>query len=422
VAATAEPHPEDGVAALGRLLAAAPDAIADPWPIWHGLRERGPVVEAAGAYWITRHAEVKAVFRDDVRFSSDARRQGTRADHLRSQMTSAQRSAFDELAEFRSLFVVMTDGAAHDRLRRIAHRAFTPRRIAELEAATTRYVTQLLDELAEQDEPDLMQLSFRLPLMIIGDLLGVPDADRRQIKEWSDTWYEHATTPDDRIFRSLRAMRDFRAYVEAMLDEHRTAPDVTSLVAALVGAEHDERLTADELAAMFFVLIFAGHETTTNLIGTGTYELLRNRSQWELLRADPARTPQAVEELLRHVSPVQWNNRLALVDVTVGDTTIPAGATVLPSPACANRDERVFEEPDRLDLRRRDAGQHLAFGFGKHFCLGASLARLEAAVAIGALATRFPQLELATDTVTWRGAPSLRGLAALPVRLGRPRS
>jgi cytochrome P450 len=408
---------------LPALFAGEQSVLADPWPLWHGLREASPVAEHASVHLVLRYGDVKAVLRDRERFSNDSFRRGSHAEHTRSLLSDKGRQAYDEMWDFQALFVVATDGEQHDRLRRIAHRAFTPRRIGELEAATTRYVDRIVTSLAERGEGDLMELAFRVPLMIICDLLGVPLADQELIKQWSSTWNVNRAALDDRVIVAWDAMKEFRAYVESMLDEHRRAPNASNLVAALMGAEQDERLTPDELAAMFWVLLFAGHETTTNLIGNGLLELLRHRDQWELLAADPSLATAAVEELLRFVSPVQWVHRLAIEDVELDGCMIPDGATVYPVVASANRDPNVFSEPDRFDIHRADGVQHVGFGFGTHFCLGASLARLEAKIAFQTFATRFPRLELSADpdSLTWGGGAQLRGLTALPVRLGPER-
>jgi cytochrome P450 len=399
------------------LMTSRPAAIADPWPLWRELRETAPVLELGPAFAVTRHADVKAILRDPARFSSDSNRRGTRAAELRSRLDEEQRRAFDEVYDFQGRFVVATDGEAHDRLRRIAHRAFTPRRIAELEAAADRYVDELVDELAQEPVVDLMQLAYRLPLMLIADLLGVPHADRSLIKGWSDRWGRNRggaeTGP---LMDAHTAMVEFRAYVEAMIADHRRTPGQTDLVGALLGAEQDERMSAVEIAGMFFVLLFAGHETTTNLIGTGLFELLRNRDQWAKLCADPAGvSPAATEELLRYVTPVQWLNRVATEPVEIAGTAIPEGATVLLLLASANRDPEVFASPGTLDLSRTDAGRHVALGFGPHFCLGASLARLEGRIAFRTLAARFPETELITDAITVEGNAKLRRLQALEV-------
>ena len=398
-------------------LRSNPATLADPWPMWSALREAGSVVEIDGVYWVTRYEDVRRLKADFKRLSNDPRGSASFSDPLRATMTPAQPEAYDELNRFGDLFLVRADGARHDRLRRVAQRVFTPRRIAELEAKTTEFVAVSLDELARRPIADMMELAYQVPLMIIGELLGVPAADRAQIKDWSDTWFEFRYVADDRIVESAEAGRNFRAYVEEMISAHRSGSTDSDLLTALMTAEQDDRLSSDELAAMFFVLLFAGHETTTNLIGTGLLELLRHRDQWEQLCRDPDRTPAAVEELLRFVSPVQWDIRVAVEDVDVEEARVPAGSMVMVAVAPANRDPRVYSDPDDLDIARPPSPPHLAFGFGPHYCLGASLARLEAGIAFRALATRFPHMELATDELVWRGAAQLRGLAALPVPL-----
>jgi cytochrome P450 len=257
--------------------------------------------------------------------------------------------------------------------------------------------------------------------MIIADLLGVPPADREQIHRWSDTiGRNRGGTEPGPLMDAHAAMLEFHAYVEAMLVEHRGRP-VGGLVSSLVDAEQQESLTAKELAVMFQMLLFAGHETTTNLIGSGLLALLSNPCEWRALHAHPELVPNAVEELLRYVTPVQHSSRVALVDVEIAGTAIRAGTTVRLLTAAANRDPEVFVDPDRLDVRRENARDHLALGFGLHFCLGASLARLEGALALGRIAERFPELELATDDLHWTGSATLRRLESLPVSLGRSR-
>jgi cytochrome P450 len=405
---------------VAALVAGDPAALADPYPVWNMLRDAGPVVHVEPTYFVTRYREAKAVLRDSARFSSDSNRRGTRAEHLRSQLTDELRPVFDNMWNFQALFMVATDGEQHDRLRRIAHRAFTPRRIVELQERASQYVDDFSSELAGQTTGDLMTLAYQVPLMIIGDLLGVPQSDRQKVKDWSNTWGSNRGRTDERLHEAWKAMQEFRAYVDGMIESHRAAPGATDLVSALIGAEHEERLTHDELAATFFVLLFAGHETTTNLISIGTLELLRNPEQWRLLCSDPdGLAENATEELLRYVSPVQWIHRLALEDVELGGVTIPSGATVFISLPAANRDPDVFDEPERLDITRANAGQHVGFGFGEHYCLGISLAKLEATTAFHTLAHRYQGLELELDPaeLEWTGHAQLRALARLPVRV-----
>jgi cytochrome P450 len=398
------------------LVAAAFAADVDPWPAWLMLRDAGPVVESGPMFLVTHHAAVKSVFRNPQAFSSNSRRQGSRAAHLRGRLTPERLEAFDEIAEFHSHWMQVNDGDVHRRLRSIAHRAFTPARIARLEQAAVEYVAAEIDRLADEPVTDLKRIATQVPLMIMTDLLGVPPDDRHLIRGWSENWFEYQFVDDDRIFISLQAQRDFRAYVEEMLDRHRRAPDPTDLVSAMVGAHHEERLTPDEVAGMFFMLLFAGHETTANLLGTGLLVLLTHRDQWRLITGHPELAGPALEEALRFASPVQFLHRYTCRDVEVADATIPEGATTTVVLASANRDPAVFDQPDRFDIERADVSQHLAFGFGPHFCLGNSLARMEARVGLVALATRFPDLELAISPseLKWRGGSQLRGLQELP--------
>ena len=401
-----------------RLVRSEPEAMAGSFELFAELREAAPVHEFETMALVTRHADVKPLIRDGMRYSNASRRLGSWAERNRARLPEAARPAFDAVTAFEALYVSRTDGDVHARLRRIAHRAFTPRRIAELEQRTREYVDEFLRAMAGEDEPDLMDLAYRLPLMLIADLLGVPQQDRELIHEWSSKLGRNrGGVEEDPLLEADAAMGEFRAYVDAMLVEHRRAPEPGDLVSALVDAEQDERLGSDELAAMFVVLLFAGHETTTNLIGVGMQGLLEQRRQWEALCADPSLAGAATEELLRWVTPVQFGNRLPLVDVEIAGHTVPAGKTVIPLHGSANRDPRVFADPDAIDIKRPNAGQHVALGFGPHFCLGASLARLEGRIALEQLATRHPGMEPAGDGVEWCGNASLRRLRELKVRL-----
>jgi cytochrome P450 len=412
-------------AELEALFASEPRALADPFPVYRALSELGAVVQWGPMVLVTRYADVKPLLRDGVRYSNGFRAAGSFYEQVRSRLTERYRVAFDDVTAFEALYMSRTDGDAHKRLRQIAHRAFTPRRIAQLAGATQRYVDAILDPLAGSGISDLMGLAYWVPLMIIGDLLGAPQADRAAIHEWSSKLGRNrgGTEPEPLMDAHL-AMVEFRRYVDGVIEEHRRLPGSGDLVTALMDAEQGERLSADELAAMFVVLLFAGHETTTNLIGNGILALLREPDQWRTICQDTTLIPGAVEELLRFVSPTQFLGRLPLQDVEIAGVPVSAGQTVRPMLVCANRDSQTFGAPDRLDVRRSNARDHVALGFGPHFCLGASLARLEAEIALRTLARRFPDVELAADdaALEWTGNCSLRRLRALPVRLGPDRA
>jgi cytochrome P450 len=402
-----------------RLMGSDPEAMAGSFELFAELRESAPVHDFETMVLVTRHADVKPLIRDGVRYSNASRRLGSMAEHNRARLSPQARPAFDAVTAFEALYVSRTDGDVHMRLRRIAHRAFTPRRIAELEARTREYVDAMLSELRDEAAPDLMGLAYRLPLMLIADLLGVPQADRELIHTWSSKLGRNrGGVEEGPLLEAREAMGEFRAYVDGMIERYRREPDSGDLVAALMGAEQEERLDPAELAAMFVILLFAGHETTTNLIGVGARALLEHPDQWRMLCESPALAGAATEELLRFTTPVQFGNRLPLVDVEIAGHTVPAGKTVIPVHGAANRDPRVFTDPDTLDITRANAGQHVALGFGPHFCLGASLARLEGRIVFEQLATRYPGVELATDEFEWIGNASLRRLRELPVRVG----
>ena len=287
-----------------------------------------------------------------------------RGRHPRSACPPDARAAFDAIAAFQGLQVSRTEGATHDRLRRIAHRAFTPRRIADMEASIAGHRDALLDAASADDVVvDLMTFAYRLPLLVISDMLGVTDArEREAVRAWGDRIARHFGSSDSAlILDAHRAVLEFRAYVERVIERHRAGGRDTSddLVSALMDAEGDERLTQDELAAMFVVLLFAGHETTTNLIAIGMLDLLQHPEQWRRLTADPGLTERAVEELLRRVTPVQWEQRVVVEELEIGEEAVPRGQTVFTMLAGANRDPAVFARPEELDVGREDARRHL---------------------------------------------------------------
>ena len=306
-------------------------------------------------------------------------------------------------------------------LRRIFHRAFTPRRVAEMKRTVEDYTDRLLDPVAPGEVLDVRELAYRLPLAIITDLLGMPESDHGMIHEWSLKIGASRGMVDPAVLREARAaIEEFGAYLAERTAHIRRTGEGGTIVGALLDDQEQEHLTSEELTANFVLLLFAGHETTTNLLASGLLALLEQRDQWELLCADPeGMAPKATEELLRLVSPVQLTQRVAREDVVLGGVDIPAGRHLIGLNGSANRDETVFERPDEVDLHRDSAG-HLDFGFGPHFCLGAALARLESQVAFSRLATRHPDMQLAVapGELRWTGNAMLRTLVELPVALG----
>ena len=408
---------------LAAIINSRPEGLADPFPVWRRLLEEDPVHAHGPLIVVASHRHVKALIRDSVRLSNSTMTSGTRAEAIMRGLSDEQRSAHLEVSAFESLYLSRSDGNQHRRLRNAAHQAFTPRRIAEMQRAVVRYTDAMISASMIGGVVDLMPtLAYQLPLMVIVDMLGVPETDRESIHVWSNVLGRNRGGDDPTaLMEAHGAMAEFRHYVEeVVLPERRRRPG-TDLVSALMEAHDGERLADHELTAMFVILLFAGHETTTNLIGNGLVELMRHRDQWDRLCADPSLVVSAVEELLRWVTPVQWLGRVATQAFELEGVQIEAGQTVFPVLAAANRDPEAFAEPERFDIARSDAKNHLALGFGPHFCIGNALARLEGAVAFATLARRFPELELAEEELEWRGNAMLRGLKALPVTLGAER-
>jgi cytochrome P450 len=388
--------------------------------IWAAARLEGRVQRRPEGVFLLGHDVVKAALRDAQHLSSHGHFEGSHAAAARERLDARHLEAYREIQALESLFVSRTDGAQHDRLRNVARRAFTPRRIAELGEAVAGYTEQLLDALEGREIIDIVaDFSHVLPLLVIADLLGVSHDERVAIHDWSSRIGRNRPgAPPEVILDAHEAIVEFRAFVHAVIESKRDAEPESDLVAALMDAREGQRLTEDELVAMFVVLLFAGHETTANLITIGLLEMHRQPDQWAMLCERPeavART--GVEELLRHSSPIQYLLRVAVAPVTIEGVTIEPGESVFLCLAAANRDPAVFAEPDRLRLDRPEAKEHLTLGFGPHFCLGNALARLEGAAAVSALARRFPNMDVDLEAGLWGGNTMQRALRSLPVAL-----
>jgi cytochrome P450 len=407
---------------LAALLRSDPEAMADPCPVLNELRERAPVYRFDGQVLITRYRDVAAVLRDTGSHISRAlvEKSGT-ALAGRAGLRPEVQVAYDEVVALESLHLVRTDPPQHDRLRRIASRAFTPNRIARMRESVHQSAVRLIEAFDPDGEVEMLDLAYGLPMNVIADLLGVPHDDAVMLQQWTKPIVRNkgATGLDEDVILAARAAHaDLGRYVQQMVDEGRSRDrHASDLVAALFSAEHEERLTLDELTAMFAQLILAGYETTANLISIGMLELLRRPEQWGRLCAHPELAPQATEELLRYTSVAQWQPRIAVEPVELSGERIEAGETVILMMVAANRDPEVFEEPDRLDVTRANANRHIAFGTGLHHCLGAALARTECTTVLSELCRRFPGMSLAGDVHTWHGAARLRALDSLRVRL-----
>ena len=390
---------------------------ANPHPFYARLRAEAPVCrvrlpDKQEAWLVARYDDVLALLKDR-RFAKDRRNALTPA-QLRKQpwippiFAPLTRNMLD------------LDDPDHGRLRALVHTAFTPRRIAQMAERIQTLSDALLNTAHAGSQFDLIRdFALPLPVAVIADLLGVPEGDRQKFARWSHTIITH-TAARWSVVLSLPQVVAFLRYIRALVRRRRAAPQ-DDLVSALVHAEAaGDHLNEDELVAMVFVLLVAGHETTVNLIGTGTLALLLHPQQRERLRAEPAQIKTAVEELLRYTSPVDMaTERYAREDVEIAGTRIPRGALVFGVIGSANRDERQFPHPDTLDITR-DPNRHLAFGQGGHYCVGAPLARMEGQIAMSTLLQRCPDLRLvqAPERLRWRRGLVLRGLESLPVAWG----
>ena len=390
-----------------------PGYTEDPYPHFAEMREHDPVHLTLLNQWLLfRYDDVSRILRDPSMSVSDDKIEVF--DEKRLAMFEAAAGAEFE----RSTSMLNADPPDHTRLRRLVSKAFTPSSIEALRPRVQQLVDAMLDPMAERGTGDVVtELAFPLPFDVISEMLGMPDADKEQIAAWSGAVVKtlDPIISDDEIVAAIEGSRAMEAHIDQVIAWKRDHP-ADDLLSALIAAEEDgDRLSSIELRDQVVLLFIAGHETTVNLIGTGIYELLRHPDQLTMLRADPSLDANAVDELLRFVSPVQLSRRVVLHDITIRDKTIPKGMFVLTGLASANRDpDKWGPTADDLDIRRDGAAQHVSFGSGIHYCLGASLARLEAQVAIGTFVRRFPNARLA-GAPEGNGRINLRGLEHLPV-------
>jgi cytochrome P450 len=317
--------------------------------------------------------------------------------------------------------LVFSDPPVHTRLRRLVSRAFTPRRIRDLEPRIREFTNQLLDRAAAKGELEVMaDLANPLPVMVIAEMLGVPPGDYEQFKRWSDAVIESDNTPPGMPLPDYvkNAFASIREYFVGEIDRRRRNPE-NDLISVLVAArEEAEALTEEELIAFVIILLLAGNETTTNLIGNGMLALGRDPQQLAELQQNPALIGPAIEEILRYDCPVQSTVRYPKCDLMMNGVEIKARTPTFVIVAAANRDPAHFPNPTRFDIHR-DPKDHLAFGEGIHYCIGAPLARMEGAIAISSTLARFPHIQLADASapVKYKGSYFLRGLAALPMAI-----
>jgi pimeloyl-[acyl-carrier protein] synthase len=391
----------------------APEIRADPYPTYHRMREEAPIYWSPdGSPMLTRYADISEILRDHERWSND----GSKSKYAEGADPDLGGGMLGAINARPMLF---TDPPDHTRLRGLVNKAFTPRVVDRLRPRMEAIVDELLDEVAGAGTMDVIeQVAFPLPVIMIAELLGVPASDRDLLKGWSVP-LARTIDPMDNISPEFvneiaGAGLAFISYFAQLINERRTSPSDDLLSGLIAAEEQGDKLTQEEVIVNLILLLIAGHETTTNLIGNGMLALLRHPAEMAELRDDPSMIKTAVEELLRYDSPVQLDARTALEDVEVAGVMIPKKEQPILLLAAANRDPAEFPDPDRLDLRRAP-NAHLAFSSGIHFCVGASLARAEGQVAINAILRRMPNIALADDSPPYKENVTLRGLATLPV-------
>jgi pimeloyl-[acyl-carrier protein] synthase len=401
--------PDPGLS-LYRLL--DPEVLADPYPLYHRLRAEDPVHwdPYLHAWVVTRYADVVTVFQ---RFSADRT-------PTPEGLAALGLETLAPIARVMVRQMLFLDPPAHGRLRGLASKAFTPRRVEALRSHVQAITDGLLDSARAvgAGRMDLIaDLAYPLPAIVTAEMLGVPASDRDQLKAWSEDFAEvlgNFQHNPDRAPRVLRSVAEMGAYFRDAVRDHRVRPR-DDLISAFLAAEQDgDRLSEEEIVANLIVVMVGGQETTTNLIGNGLLTLLRHPDELEKLRADLSLIPSAVEELLRYESPSQHTARLAPDDVELGGKHIRKRQAVIAVMGAANRDPERFPDPDRLDLARTD-NRHVAFAWAAHFCFGAPLARLEGQIAFDTVLRRLPDLRLEPSPLVWRENLGLRGLTALPV-------
>ena len=414
---------------------------SNPYPFYKQLREQDPVHwdEEMGFWVLTRYEEIASLYTDD-RFS---RAQGLMRGF--EKLSRENQKIAQPVYHSFSKTVFYADPPYHTHLRSLMNYAFTPRRVEQLRPYVQKIVDELLTAAEARGAVDIIQdLAYPLPVMVIAELLGLPATDRARFKGWSDDLFAILGTVRHKsqhlLERAAQSLTEMTDYVKSLSQNRRENPQGDLLSALLASTEDDypsyhqelpappstgellhqresiSTLTEEELVANVNILLSTGHETTTHLIGNGLLALLQNPDQKQKLFNHPELLSSAIEETMRYDNPVQITYRSALEDAEINGKTIRAGDLVNTIIGSANRDPNRFTSPDHFDLTRSE-GRHLGFGLGIHFCIGAPLVRLEAEVAFQTILRRFPNLQLAAETLEWQEHPIFRGLKSMPVSL-----
>ena len=394
------------------------EILQNPYPTYARMHEEGPLhyvdVGSKWAVWaIFSHAECSAI-------AKDPRLSAKRAQQMLLPLPFSSHAEFSELARMLGLWLIFMDPPEHTRLRKLMNKGFSPAAIEGLRPQVEAIVDQMLGSLRHGLEIDLMrEFANPMPVRIISAMLGVPQELHETFVNWSRAIAVFRGSPD-RTVEQARAAQDALVQMTEFFRKtvaERRRNKGNDLISLLIDIEEDgEVLTEEELYAQCIALLFAGHETTRNLIGNGMYTLLQHPEETAELREKPETIRTAVEEILRYESPVQFTARVLKEEIEVCGQRIPAKWSILCMLGAANRDPKQFKEPNRLNLKRLN-NQHLAFSAGPHFCIGSQLARLEGQIAILKLVQRFPEMKLTGPKPEWAATFGFRGLKGLPVIL-----
>jgi len=393
--------------------------IQNPYPVYTYLREHEPVHwnQTFNCFMLTRYDDVHMAFSDYRRFSSDIWSNAPEF-FIEAGITESI-EYLRQIIPFLTYNLQGMDPPGHTRQRTLMMKTFTPRMIESFRPTVQKLVDELIEQrLAEGKMDFVADLAYPLPSNVILDLLGIPRSGRPYIRASAEAINEFVATvlfTGPQVWPRLAGVfADVTTYLKSLIAERRKHPAEDLLTKMVQAEENGDMLSEDEIVVATNFLLFAGHETTANLIAVGLYYLLQNPEQMAQLRADPAKIPAAVEELLRYVSPVHTLGRRTLQEVTIRGVTIPPNSSIYLLVGAANRDPAKFPDPEKLDINRPPA-RSLGFGYGIHFCVGAALARLESQVAFDTILKRLPDLKMTVDTPEFRPNYSLRGLVSLPV-------
>ncbi len=395
--------------------------IQDPYPVYAYLRENDPVHwnQMFNCFMLTRYDDVHLAFSDHRRFSSDVWSDVPERVNQALTLDDEQNQFLKQIVPFLAYNLQGMDPPGHTRQRTLMMKTFTPRVIESFRPTIQKLVDELIDNRLAEGNMDLVaDLAYPLPSNVILDLLSIPRSGRPYIKASSEAINEFIVSlffhGPDTWKRLAGVFADVKAYLKSLIAERRKHPGEDLLTRMVQAEENGDMLSEDEIVIATNFLLFAGHETTANLIGVGMYYLMQNPEQMEQLRTDPTKIPSAVEELLRYVSPVHTLARRTVQEVTIRGVTIQENSDIYLLVGAANRDSEKFPDPEQLDINR-PPGRSLGFGYGIHFCIGAALARMESQVAFETILRRLPNLKMAVETPEFRLNYSLRGLTALPV-------